>query len=140
VITQAPNSENGPCMALWNRSLHFLNFLNLSNFLKNFFVFVHPRQVRRFAPDADVHALETSSGRSALHKAAYWGHEQLTAVLLKEFAISVLLPITQLVHGCVSAGTNWTPTCRTTTAIPLCMMLPGNVQDLFFEFQLSLLS
>jgi len=44
-------------------------------------------QVRRFAPDADVHALETSSGRSALHKAAYWGHEQLTAVLLKEYKL-----------------------------------------------------
>ena len=43
-----------------------------------------PLQVRRFAPAADVHALETTSGRSALHKAAYWGHEQLTAVLLKE--------------------------------------------------------
>ena len=39
-----------------------------------------PTQVRKFAPDADVHALESSSGRSALHKAAYWGHEQLTAV------------------------------------------------------------
>jgi hypothetical protein len=39
-------------------------------------------QVRKFARDADVHALESSSGRSALHKAAYWGHEQLTAVRL----------------------------------------------------------
>jgi len=39
-------------------------------------------QVRKFARDADVHALESSSGRSALHKAAYWGHEQLTAVCL----------------------------------------------------------
>jgi ankyrin repeat protein len=34
-----------------------------------------------------VHALESSSGRSALHKAAYWGHEQLTAVLLREYKL-----------------------------------------------------
>jgi ankyrin repeat protein len=44
-------------------------------------------QVRRFAPEADVHALESSSGRSALHKAAYWGHDQLTSVLLKEYQL-----------------------------------------------------
>ena len=34
-----------------------------------------------------MHALESSSGRSALHKAAYWGHEQLTQVLLKDYKL-----------------------------------------------------
>jgi hypothetical protein len=31
--------------------------------------------VQRLASTADVHELELSSGRSALHKAAFWGHE-----------------------------------------------------------------
>eukprot|EP00048_Salpingoeca_helianthica_P015622 m.227697 g.227697 ORF g.227697 m.227697 type:complete len:428 (+) comp17286_c0_seq1:35-1318(+) len=43
--------------------------------------------VRKFAKDADVHAREASSGRTALHKAAFWGHHHLCSVLLNEYKI-----------------------------------------------------
>jgi len=41
--------------------------------------------MKRHAIKADVHAVEQSSGRTALHKAAFWGHELVTECLLKEF-------------------------------------------------------
>ena len=41
----------------------------------------------RFAPDADVHAKEPNSGRTALHKAAFWGHHALVAMLLAELRL-----------------------------------------------------
>ena len=40
--------------------------------------------MKHIAKDADVHALEKSSGRSALHKAAFWGHEGTVCYLLHE--------------------------------------------------------
>merc|ERR1712063_88035 len=39
---------------------------------------------QKIEPNADVHELEASSGRSALHKAAFWGHDHLCAYLLDD--------------------------------------------------------
>lgn len=36
-----------------------------------------------------MHAVETSSGRTALHKAAFWGHDALMDFLLNDCKISV---------------------------------------------------
>ena len=41
----------------------------------------------KFAKDADVHAREATSGRTALHKAAFWGHHHLVSVLLRDYKI-----------------------------------------------------
>eukprot|EP00193_Tetraselmis_chui_P009488 CAMPEP_0177768534 /NCGR_PEP_ID=MMETSP0491_2-20121128/9776_1 /TAXON_ID=63592 /ORGANISM="Tetraselmis chuii, Strain PLY429" /LENGTH=420 /DNA_ID=CAMNT_0019285355 /DNA_START=148 /DNA_END=1410 /DNA_ORIENTATION=+ len=38
---------------------------------------------------ADVHSVEGSSGRTALHKAAFWGHEELVAWLAGDLNIDV---------------------------------------------------
>ena len=40
--------------------------------------------MKKIAQDADVHQLEKSSGRSALHKAAFWGHEGTVCYLVHE--------------------------------------------------------
>lgn len=40
--------------------------------------------MRRIANEADVHALEPISGRSALHKAAFWGHIETVEYLIGE--------------------------------------------------------
>eukprot|EP00301_Raphidiophrys_heterophryoidea_P026625 c9237_g1_i1.p1 GENE.c9237_g1_i1~~c9237_g1_i1.p1 ORF type:complete len:418 (-),score=113.47 c9237_g1_i1:147-1349(-) len=40
--------------------------------------------VRDLAPKADVHAVEKSSGRTALHKAAFWGHVDTVKFLLAD--------------------------------------------------------
>lgn len=40
--------------------------------------------VKKFAPMADVHATEAASGRTALHKAAFWGHDFAIDYLLSE--------------------------------------------------------
>lgn len=45
--------------------------------------------VKAYAPKADVHALETASGRSALHKAAFWGHDGTVDFLTKECGLNV---------------------------------------------------
>jgi hypothetical protein len=47
------------------------------------------RAGKRLASSADVHALEPSSGRSALHKAAFWGHTGMTCYLLHELGLAV---------------------------------------------------
>jgi hypothetical protein len=39
---------------------------------------------KKCVPPADVHALEATSGRSALHKAAFWGHNDMVQYLLAE--------------------------------------------------------
>mmetsp|Transcript_27053 Transcript_27053/g.92341 ORF Transcript_27053/g.92341 Transcript_27053/m.92341 type:complete len:416 (-) Transcript_27053:89-1336(-) len=39
-------------------------------------------EVKALAPKCDVHALEATSGRSALHKAAFWGHHGIIDFLL----------------------------------------------------------
>lgn len=39
--------------------------------------------VQKLASSADVHELELNSGRSALHKAAFWGHEATVEFLIK---------------------------------------------------------
>jgi len=39
--------------------------------------------VQKYSAKADVHALEASSGRSALHKAAFWGHDSSIKFLLE---------------------------------------------------------
>jgi len=44
--------------------------------------------VKNYAPSSDVHALESSSGRSALHKGAYWGHTGLCTLLLTEYKLN----------------------------------------------------
>ncbi len=40
--------------------------------------------MRRIADEADVHGIEESSGRNALHKAAFWGHEEAVRYLVEE--------------------------------------------------------
>jgi len=43
---------------------------------------------KKIAPQADVNQLEATSGRSALHKAAFWGHTEMTRYLVKEAKIN----------------------------------------------------
>ncbi len=43
---------------------------------------------RDLASKCDVHQLEPTSGRSALHKAAFWGHNDMVQFLLKECKIN----------------------------------------------------
>ena len=45
--------------------------------------------MRRLAPKADVHQVEQSSGRSALHKAAFWGHIEATRYLVNELKLDI---------------------------------------------------
>src|SRR5690606_805799 len=40
-------------------------------------------KMKAIASEVDVHELEQSSGRSALHKAAYWGHIKAVRYLLE---------------------------------------------------------
>jgi len=40
--------------------------------------------VKELSAQADAHAVEPSSGRTALHKAAFWGHEGTVAFLANE--------------------------------------------------------
>ena len=46
-------------------------------------------RVKRVAPSADMHAKEAGSGRTALHKAAFWGHEDVTQYLLGQCKLDV---------------------------------------------------
>ncbi|MEM8865113.1 MAG: peroxidase family protein [Planctomycetota bacterium] len=43
--------------------------------------------MRRYAEQADVHELEPSSGRNALHKAAFWGHTEAVRYLANELKL-----------------------------------------------------
>lgn len=43
---------------------------------------------RLIAPHADVHQLEHTSGRSALHKAAFWGHNEMVGYLVNELKLN----------------------------------------------------
>jgi hypothetical protein len=43
---------------------------------------------RQIADKCDVHQLEPTSGRSALHKAAFWGHNAMVEYLVKECKLS----------------------------------------------------
>jgi len=43
--------------------------------------------MRRFAETADVHEVEQSSGRNALHKAAFWGHIEAVRYLATELQL-----------------------------------------------------
>jgi len=45
--------------------------------------------VKTLSRHADVHQLERSSGRSALHKAAFWGHVDTVEYLTKELKLNV---------------------------------------------------
>ncbi|MGI9457145.1 MAG: peroxidase family protein, partial [Aeoliella sp.] len=45
--------------------------------------------MRRIAPKADVHQIELSSGRSALHKAAFWGHVEAVRYLVEELKLDI---------------------------------------------------
>lgn len=44
---------------------------------------------KQIASKCDVHQLEPTSGRSALHKAAFWGHNAMTEYLVKECKLDV---------------------------------------------------
>jgi len=44
---------------------------------------------QKLAPLADVHALEKSSGRSALHKAAFWGHDLMVKFLTHDCKLNI---------------------------------------------------
>ncbi|KNC52463.1 uncharacterized protein AMSG_12124 [Thecamonas trahens ATCC 50062] len=52
--------------------------------------------LKKATPAADVHQLEASSSRSALHKAAFWGHVQVIDYLCNEVGIN---PDVQDVYG-----------------------------------------
>jgi len=45
--------------------------------------------VKKFSKVADVHVVEKSSGRTALHKAAFWGHDGTVAFLVNELRLDV---------------------------------------------------
>jgi len=45
--------------------------------------------VKKCAPKADVHAVEAASGRTALHKAAFWGHDGTIDFLVNECKLDV---------------------------------------------------
>lgn len=45
-------------------------------------------RMQRLAVNADVNGVESSSGRTALHKAAYWGHDHVAAFLTSEKAFT----------------------------------------------------
>ena len=45
--------------------------------------------MKRLVDDADVHEVEEHSGRSALHKAAFWGHEHVVCYLVHECGLDV---------------------------------------------------
>lgn len=47
------------------------------------------QKVRQSMASADVHEQEQGSGRTALHKAAFWGHVHLLPVLIEEAKIDV---------------------------------------------------
>ena len=40
--------------------------------------------VQKLSKQCDPHQLEVNSGRSALHRAAFWGHESVVKYLLDE--------------------------------------------------------
>jgi 2-oxo-4-hydroxy-4-carboxy-5-ureidoimidazoline decarboxylase len=46
-------------------------------------------RMRKYAAQADVHAFETETGRTALHKAAFWGHVETVTYLLDECKLDV---------------------------------------------------
>ena len=45
--------------------------------------------VKALAASADVHAVESTSGRSALHKGAFWGHVETVQFLVAEQKLNV---------------------------------------------------
>jgi len=45
---------------------------------------------KKVAPHADVHSVESTSDRTALHKAAFWGHYQVRSPLLRRDWVAVL--------------------------------------------------
>jgi hypothetical protein len=45
------------------------------------------QKVLQYMPQADVHEVEAGSSRSALHKAAFWGHTHLMPILLEQAKI-----------------------------------------------------
>jgi len=53
-------------------------------------------RMRTYGATADVQEQEANSGRTALHKAAFWGHIETTAVLLNEYKLK---PNVQDVNG-----------------------------------------
>lgn len=55
----------------------------------------HTRQIAE-SGKADVHQVEATSGRTALHKAAFWGHRDLVQYLVKECKIN---PDVQDIYG-----------------------------------------
>lgn len=45
-------------------------------------------KVTELAPKADVQSIEVGSGRTALHKAAFWGHDHLMDLLLNTLKVN----------------------------------------------------
>jgi hypothetical protein len=45
--------------------------------------------VKKLAPKVDVHAPEPTSGRTALHKASFWGHSKTVSFLLQNCRLNV---------------------------------------------------
>eukprot|EP00658_Telonema_sp_P-2_P085398 TRINITY_DN972_c0_g1_i2.p1 TRINITY_DN972_c0_g1~~TRINITY_DN972_c0_g1_i2.p1 ORF type:complete len:165 (+),score=52.32 TRINITY_DN972_c0_g1_i2:166-660(+) len=47
----------------------------------------YEEKLRNLATQADVHGADRSSGRTAVHKAAFWGHDHILRFLLNELKI-----------------------------------------------------
>lgn len=48
-------------------------------------------RAKALASKADVHAVQPGSKRSALHKAAYWGHDEIVRFLVEDLKLDVNL-------------------------------------------------
>jgi ankyrin repeat protein len=44
---------------------------------------------KKYVAKADVHQKEATSGRTALHKAAFWGHIEMVTYLVKEAKLDI---------------------------------------------------
>lgn len=75
--------------------------------------------VKQLTPQADVHSIEPSSGRTALHKAAFWGHEATVDYLVNECHLN---PNVQDYHG----DTALHDACRFGHIACVNLLLPGS--------------
>lgn len=51
---------------------------------------------KKLVGKADVNQVEATSGRTALHKAAFWGHVEMVTYLVQELKLNVNAQVTPL--------------------------------------------